>query len=643
MSTAPLWTPSAARVAATRLHAFLGEARGRSGRALTGYADLHRWSVEEPAAFWELAWEAADLLGERGERALEPLPESPRRVRWFPDARLSFAENLLRGPAEAEALVAYREGAPPRRLTRAELRGEVARWKSALRAAGVAPGERVVAWIGNGVEAIAAMLGAAELGALWASCSSDFGPAAVLDRFAPLAPRVLIALDGYHHRDRVHDRRADLATVAAGLPSLARIVVVPWLADERALPPGATPVREFLPPRAPAAEPHARFPFEQPLYALFSSGTTGRPKCMVHGAGNTLLQHAKEQLLHCDVRPGDRLFFHTSCGWMMWNWAVSALARQATLVVYDGDPLFPPETLLALAAEEALTFFGSSARYYDELRRLDRVPPRPLTRLRTLASTGSPLAPETHAWLRSAFGDVHSASISGGTDIVSCFALGDPTAPVWAGELQVPGLGMGVEVLDEEGRPARNAPGELACRLPFPSMPLGFWDDPGHARYRHAYFERFPGFWHHGDRVEWSVHGGLLVHGRSDATLNVNGVRIGTAEIYRELARFPEVREACAVELQRSGAVGIALLLRLAPGLALDDELLARVRTALRSNRSPRHVPRWIASVDELPRTQSGKLSELAAREALQGRVPQNLVALANPGCLARLAVLEFR
>ncbi len=641
MRPPPLWTPAPARAAGTQLHAFWARARECSGRPLADYAALHRWSVEEPGPFWALVWDACGLIGERGARTFEPDPASPRRVRWFPDARLSFAENLLAGPGQDEALVAVREGAPVRRLTRAELRAEVARWKVALRAAGVGPGERVVAWIGNGVEAVAAMLGTAELGAVWSSCSSDFGPESVLDRFVDLAPRVLIALDGYRYRGKVHECLPALATLVQALPTLEAAVVVPWLGTSGPLPRASRALHEFLPAAPPAPEPHARYPFEQPLYALFTSGTTGKPKCLVHGAGNALLQHLKEQRLQCDVRPGDRVFFHTTCGWMMWNWLVSALACQATVVLYDGDPLAPPEVLPELARAERLSFFGSAARYYDSLRARGVAFGAPPS-LRTLASTGSALGGETHAWLQAALGDVHVISISGGTDIVSCFAGGAPTAPVWAGELQAPGLGMDVDVYDEHGAPVRGAPGELVCRPPFPSMPLCFWNDAGHERYRQAYFERFPGTWRHGDWAEWSAHGGLIVHGRSDATLNVNGVRIGTAEIYRELERFPEVLEACAVEHRREDAEGIALLLRLADGTELDAELRARLCAALRANRSPRHVPRWIAVVAELPRTRNGKLSELAARASLRGQTPRNLLALANPECLAALASTSF-
>jgi acetoacetyl-CoA synthetase len=633
---APLWAPSAARAEASALFAFRAAARPRSGLALASTAELHRWSVAEPAAFWTLVWESCGVIGQRGARALEDAPESPRRARWFPDARLSFAENLLAGPADEEALVAWREGAPSVRLSRGALRMDVARWRRALVRAGVGPGECVGAWIGNGVEAVAAMLATAELGAVWTSCGSDFGPEAVLDRFAPLAPRVLIGLDGYRYRGKPHDCRPALETIAAGLPSLAAVVAVPWL-EGGALPARATRLDAFLPATA-LETPFTRRAFEHPLYALFSSGTTGKPKCMLHGAGNVLLQHAKEHRLHCDVRAGDRVLFHTTCGWMMWNWMVSALARRATVVLLDGDPLQPADRLLALAADERLTFLGSSARSFDAMRRA-AVAPRVLPALRTVASTGSRLAPATHAWLQATLGDVHVASISGGTDIVSCFALGDPTAPVWAGELQTPGLGMDVDVLDADGRPLSGAPGELVCRPPFPSMPLGFHDDPDDARYRRAYFERYPGIWRHGDWAEWTAHGGLVVHGRSDATLNANGVRIGTAEIYRELERLPEVLEACAVEHHRGDEEGIALLLRLAQGTSAD-ETFGRIRAALRANRSPRHVPRWIAAVPDLPRTKSGKLSELAVRAVLAGREPENRLALANPECLDALARL---
>ncbi|HEX6884986.1 MAG TPA: acetoacetate--CoA ligase [Planctomycetota bacterium] len=639
----PLWRPDPARAEATALAAFRARIARAEGCALDDYAALHRWSVAHPERFWRAVWELGGVLGEPGERVLVPDPGRARGARWFPEARFAFAENLLRGDPERPALVALREDGTRRELSLGALRGEVARWRAALAAAGVAPGERVAAWLPNGSEAVAAMLATAALGATWSSCSPDFGPAGVLDRFQPLAPRVLIACDGHVYRGKAHDARARLAEVVAGLPSLVRVVVVPWLDAGAPLPAGALDARTFLAEAPAQTGPCPRFPFEQPLYVVFSSGTTGKPKCIVHGAGGTLLQHLKEHRLQCDIRRGDRVFFHSTLGWMMWNWLVSALASEATVVLYDGDPLLTPTGLLELAAREELTFLGCSARYFETLAQGDVRPPRPLPALRTVASTGSPLAPEAFEHVYRALGpDLHLASISGGTDILSCFVGGDPTGPVWRGEIQAPGLGMDVDVLGAAGEPLAREPGELVCRPPFPSMPLGFWNDPGDAAYRRAYFERFPGLWHHGDWARRTEHGGIVILGRSDATLNVNGVRIGSAEITREVAALAEVQEAVAVEVTTGGREGIALVVQLAPGVALGPELAARIRARLRERQSPRHVPRHLLAVPDLPRTRSGKLSESAVRAVLNGREPDNRQALANPEVLAHLGGLEL-
>jgi len=638
---APLWRPSPERAAASALAAFQAGAAAAAGAPSGGLRELHRWSVAEPARFWRALWDFLGILGEPGTPTLAPRPDSPRAARWFPAARLSFAENLLRGDPARPALVARREDGLRRAWTLAELRADVERWAGVLAASGVRAGDRVAAWLPNGGEAVCAFLATARLGAVWSSCSPDFGPQGVLDRFQAIAPKLLIATDGHVYKGRRHDARARLEEIRRGLPSLEGVVVVPWLGTDGALPAGARRADEALASAAPAPAPE-RFPFEHPLCIVFSSGTTGKPKCIVHGAGGTLLQHGKEHRLHADVRAGDRVFFHSTLGWMMWNWIVSALASEATLVLYDGDPLYPTEALVNLAAEERLSFFGCSAKYYEVLAQED-LRPAPLPHLRTVASTGSPLAPESFDWIQARLGhDVHLASISGGTDILSCFVGGDPTGPVWRGEIQAPGLGMDVDVVDAEGKSVRGRAGELVCRPPFPSMPLGFWDDPDDARYRRAYFERFPGLWHHGDWARWTEHGGIEILGRSDATLNVHGVRIGTAEIYRELEAFPELREAVAVECARPGCEGIAVLVVLRPGAVLDDGLRARIRTRLRERMSPRHVPRHLVAVPDLPRTRSNKLSETAVRDALHGRDSGNAGALANPQALEALRGLEL-
>ncbi len=641
-ASTPLWRPSQERVASAQLTHFRLRAQREHGLELGDYAALHRWSIEHRAEFWKLVWDFCEVLGERGERVLEPAPERLQAARWFPDARLNFAENLLRGDPSRAAVIAHREGAARVELSLGELRELVRRWRSALVAAGVRKGERVAGLVGNGVEALAAMLASASLGAVWSSCSPDFGARGVLDRFEAIEPSVLVAVDGYRYGGKPFDLRAKLDEVLRGLPSVRAALVAPWLDPAAPLPRGARWSHEVLAAAPDTPLEFERTPFEHPLYVMFSSGTTGKPKCIVHGVGGTLLQHLKEHRLHCDLRRGARAFFYSTCGWMMWNWLVSALASEATLVLYDGHPLAPREVLLELGAREQIELFGVSAKYLDALREQGLGRPREWGALRTLLSTGSVLSPECFEHVYAAFGDVHLASISGGTDILSCFLGGDPTAPVWRGELQAPGLGMDVDVLDDEGRSLERGAGELVCRPPFPSMPLGFWGDGNDSAYRSAYFERFPGLWHHGDWVERTPHGGFVIRGRSDATLNVHGVRIGTAEIYSCVERIEGVLEALAIESTLAGREGLVLFVRLRDGLELDDALRTRIAVELRTRMSPRHVPRFVFAAPELPRTRSGKLSELAVREVLHGRAPRNVEALANPECLAWFAELVW-
>lgn len=641
-SAQPLWTPSRERVAAAQVTKFRERIEHEHGVELRDYAALHRWSVEQPEEFWSAVWDFCAVVGERGDAVLVAAPERLQTVRWFPSARLSFAENLLRGDDARLAVIAEREGGERVAWTLGELREQVARWRAAFRAAGVRSGERVVGWLGNGVEALAAMLGATSLGAVWASCSPDFGVRGVLDRFEALEPAALVAVDGYHYGGKGFDLREKLAEVLAGLPSLHATFVTPWLDRTRALPSGARWIDDVF-ARA-RREPLAfeRTAFDHPLYVMFSSGTTGKPKCIVHGVGGTLLQHLKEHRLQCDLRAGARVFFHTTCGWMMWNWLASALASETTIVLYDGHPLLPRSRLLEFGAREQVAFFGVSAKYLDVLRDERIAPPANWNSLRTIASTGSVLSPATFDWVYGAFDDVHLASISGGTDILSCFVGGDPTAPVWRGEIQAAGLGMDVDVFDDDGRSLREGAGELVCRPPFPSMPIGLWNDPNDERFRSSYFERYPGVWRHGDWIERTAHGGFVIRGRSDATLNVHGVRIGTAEIYSTVERVAGVLEALAVESVVEGRDGLVLFVRLRHGVALDDVLRKRIVDELKTKMSPRHAPRFLFAAPEFPRTRSGKLSELAVREVLHGRAPQNVEALANPQCLSFFASLSW-
>jgi len=639
VTTGPQWQPSPERAAATELDAFRVEVERRFAESLPDYPALHAWSIAHRPEFWSAIWDFCGVVGERGERVVIE-PDRMPGARWFPDARLNFAENLLRRRDGTPALIARDERGVRRTLTWAALHDEVSRVAQALRATGVRSGDRVAGYLPNGIEAIVAMLASASMGAIWSSCSPDFGVQGVVDRFGQIEPRVLFACDGYAYGGRAHDLRERVAAVLALLPSVQRCVVSGNLETRPALTGlrDTTTWNEFTGRFAPDSVAFERLPFDHPLYILYSSGTTGVPKCIVHGAGGTLLQHLKEQRLHTDLRAGDRFFYYTTTGWMMWNWLASGLASEATLVLFDGSPFHPgPAALFDLAVEEHIDVLGVSAKFLDAVRKSGLRPrdTHDLSRVRTILSTGSPLVPESFDFVYDAIAkDVQLASISGGTDIVSCFLCGDPTGPVWRGECQRPGLGMAVDVFDDAGEPVHEGAGELVCTKPFPSMPVGFWNDDGGARYRAAYFERFPGVWHHGDFAEWTPHGGMVIHGRSDATLNPGGVRIGTAEIYRQVEQLDEVVEAIAIGQPWRDDVRVVLFVRLRDGLDLDDGLRDKIKRRIRNNTTPRHVPAVIAQVADIPRTKSGKIVELAVRDVVAGRTVKNREALANPEAL---------
>jgi len=602
------------------------------------YAPLHAWSVAEPAAFWTEVSGFCDVPFARAADSLFRQPGDITTARWFEGAELNFAQVLLRHSGGRSALVFRGEDGSRREFSFDELRNAVARVADGLRSAGVVEGDRVAAFLPNCPETIIAMLAAASIGAVWSSCSPDFGVNGVVDRFGQIEPRILFCADGYLYNGKRCDSLVAVRRVLAKIGSIERVVVVPFLPGGEGAGglEGAVDFDDFGTPGAPLE--FRSLPFSHPLYVMYSSGTTGVPKCIVHGAGGTLLQHLKEQVLHCDLGERDTLFYFTTCGWMMWNWLVSGLATGATLILYDGSPAADEGRILwRIADEEKITVFGTSARYLSAQEKAGHKPRESsdLSSIRTILSTGSPLAPASFDYVyRDVAGDVLLASISGGTDILGCFAGGNPMLPVRRGELQCLALGMDVAVFNDVGEPVVGESGELVCRNAFPSMPVGFWNDPGGERYHAAYFERFPGVWAHGDFAELTPDGGMIIHGRSDAVLNPGGVRIGTAEIYRQVEKLDEIAESIAVGQNWQDDVRVVLFVVTTPGRRLDDDLKRRIREVIRENTTPRHVPAKILEVAEIPRTISGKIVELAVRDVIHGRAVRNTDALANPDAL---------
>ncbi|MFZ5697934.1 MAG: acetoacetate--CoA ligase [Pseudomonadota bacterium] len=655
MNNPVLWQPAAARIAASRITQLQRQIEATAGVRFPDYRAFHRWSCEHPDAFWQAIWADAGIIAGMPPTAICNKNSKLREQQWFPGARLNFAENLLRHGGDRLALISRHEQGRHCTLTHDQLREAVRRLAAQLRTHGIQPGDRIAGFMPNIAEAVVAMLATTSLGAIWTSCSPDFGSNGVLDRFGQIAPRMLFCADGYLYNGKEIDTLQRLREICAQLPSLEKIVVVAYrdampvldgLADsQRGV--SAVHYHEYLAdaPATPLA--FTQLAFGHPLYILYSSGTTGVPKCIVHGAGGTLLQHAKELFLHTDLHEYDVFFYYTTCGWMMWNWLVSGLMTGATVVLYDGSPFAPTSSVLwDMAETEGITIFGTSAKYIAALEKSGAKPreTHALGKLRTILSTGSPLLHENFDYVyRDIKQDVCLSSISGGTDIVSCFVAGNPTLPVRRGELQCIGLGMDVDIVDDDGAHLATGKGELVCRAAFPSMPVFFWNDPDGVNYTRAYFSRFDskrfpqGIWAQGDYGEMcahATHDGVIIHGRSDAVLNPGGVRIGTAEIYRQVEKIEEVVEAIACSQQWQGDERVVLFVVMRPDIMLDDNLRKKIRNTIRSNTTPRHVPAKIVQVPEIPRTLSGKLVELAVRNVIHNEPVKNTDALANPQSL---------
>lgn len=637
--TQALWSPSARRIQEANISRFMRLIRRERDPGVIDYESLYRFSIESPKAFWRAVWEFGGVAGSVGQRTVEQFDRMPGAA-WFPDASLNFAENLLRYRDDREALVFTSETGARSTLTYKQLYRQVAAMASALREFGIEPGDRVAAYMPNLPETIIAMLAATSIGAIWSSCSPDFGISGVVDRLGQIQPRILFCAAAYTYNGKQHDCLAKVREIQNHIESIGKIVVIPYVEQVPDLSGlnNAELWSSFSDIQATEIE-FTRLPFNHPVYILYSSGTTGVPKCITHGAGGTLLQLLKEHLLHIDLKRSDRLFYYTTCGWMMWNWMVNGLATGATLVLYEGSPFYPgPAAMFDLIDNEKITVFGTGAKTISAWQKAG-VKPREthsLASLKSILSTGSPLAPESFDYVYSDIkADLCLSSIAGGTDIVSCFACGCPALPVYRGEIQCLGLGMAVQICRDDGSYADiNETGELCCVQSFPSMPVFFWGDTDGSKYHAAYFEQYPNIWAHGDFARITEHGGLVIFGRSDATLNPGGVRIGTAEIYRQVESLDEVLESICIGQDWDDDVRVVLFVRLRDGLTLDESLQTRIRQVIRENATPRHVPARIVQVSDIPRTISGKIVELAVRNVVHNQTVKNTDALANPEAL---------
>ncbi len=641
-----LWQPSPTRVKNANVTRFRNWVNEKHDLKLGSFHALYDWSVAHKEDFWPAIINYVGLKAERwGDRVLVDGDKMPG-AQFFPDARLNFAENLLVRDDDTDALVFWGEDKVKSRISWCDLNIAVSKFSQALRAEGIVKGDRICGYMPNMIETVIAMLATTALGATWSSASPDFGVQGVVDRFGQIEPKIMITVDGYHYNGKSHDIREKVRDVIDRIDSIQKVVIVNYAFDGT----NTTGIRggvaydDFIAPFDARKIAFEQVEFNHPLYVMFSSGTTGKPKCIVHGTGGTLLKQVSEHVLHCDVIPGDRVFYFTTCGWMMWNWLMGGLAAGATLLLYDGSPFYPSGNILFDYADaEGMTLFGTSAKYIDALAKADLKPreTHDLSTVRAMTSTGSPLAPESFDYVyRDIRHDIHLASISGGTDILGCFVLACPVLPVKRGIIQTRALGLAVDVFDDTGKPIRNEKGELVCTAPFPSMPVGFWNDPDGSRYKDAYFNRFENIWCHGDYVELDDDGGMVIYGRSDATLNPGGVRIGTAEIYRQVEKLPEIQESIVIGQEWDNDVRVVLFIVLREKYQLDELLMDRIRKQIRNNCTPRHVPAKIIAVADIPRTKSGKITELAVRDVVHGRPVKNQEALANPTALELFANL---
>ena len=640
----PIWQCSDVQRVSLNMHRFMQQVASKNTTPINSYQELHAWSINNIGEFWSEVWDFCGVVGDKGALFFEP-NESMLSANFFPDAHLNFAENLLNNQNVKEsndALVFWGEDRVKFKLSWQQLKADVSCMAQALRASGLVAGDRVAAYMPNMPETIVAMLAVSSIGAIWSSCSPDFGVRGVLDRFGQIEPKILIAADGYFYGGKEINNLKKIDEIAEQLLSLEQVVLVPYSNStsnsNNSEGVKATTYQDYLNAFKSKAIEFAQLPFDHPLFILFSSGTTGAPKCIVHGAGGTLLQHLKEHQLHNDVKPGDRVFYFTTCTWMMWNWLVSGLASEATLLLYDGNPFYPnPTVLFNYADAESMTHFGTSAKYIDALKneKLNIADTFDLSSVRVMNSTGSPLLADSFDYVYEAIkSEIYLASISGGTDIISCFVLGDPSSDLYRGEIACSGLGMAVEIWDDHGKPIREEKGELVCVQAFPSMPIYFWGDVDKAKYEATYFERYGDVWAQGDYAEITQNNGLIIYGRSDATLNPGGVRIGTAEIYRQVDILDEIQESVVIGQSHLGDVRVVLFVVMTHGVSLGDDLRAQINAKIRAEASPRHVPAVILEVEDIPRTKSGKISELAVRDIVEGREVKNTGALANPHAL---------